>query len=101
MTILQHLSNTTGEGTKVPMASVAQLMNNTGYPFGYDEFKALHDSTPSIANLVSNFDKNSITLGSESDDTESDDLGGDVSPDQDAASDTVASMAKSAVHRLK
>lgn len=100
MTILQHLSNTTSPGTQVPMASLTQLMTNVGYPFGYDEFKAMHDSTPAIANMVSNFSKDSITLGSEDEDNGDDDLD-NLGPDPDEATDTVASMAKNAMHRMK
>jgi hypothetical protein len=70
-------------------------MNNAGYSFSYDDFKAIYDSTPSIKNIVGNFSETELTL-KDADDSES---STDVSADADQKNKIVDKMAKSAASR--
>jgi hypothetical protein len=70
LTILQHLEATQSQSQSggpqsatIPMISVVKLMNNTGIPFSYEDFKQLYDTEPRIKELVANFNQDQITIG--------------------------------------
>jgi hypothetical protein len=93
LTILQHLKDKIGDGSKVPMDAISALMRNVGYNFTYDDFKNLFDNNQDVKSFVSNFNEKEITLG-KSDDTE---------PAADSSLDTekiVDNMAKSAAKEI-
>jgi hypothetical protein len=90
MTVLQHLEGKTEPGTKVPMSSISQIMLNMGYGFNFDDFKSLYDSSPALQELVSDFNRESITIGRDNNDI--------VGPEPDAEkqASTVDQMASRA-----
>ena len=63
LTILNHIQSKVGGGVEVPLDRIVQLMNNAGYPFSYDTFTSLHNSSPNIANAVSNFNRHMVVIG--------------------------------------
>lgn len=63
LTILNHIQSKVGSGVEVPLDRIVQLMNNAGYPFSYDTFVSLHNNSPNIANVVSNFNKHMVAIG--------------------------------------
>jgi hypothetical protein len=72
MTILTHLKSKMGQGTKVPMAAVSNLMSNVGYSLTYDDFKQMFDSNPELKKIVSNFNQQEITIGDDNADLPTD-----------------------------
>jgi len=66
MTILQYLSSKTKTGVQIPMANIAKLMNNAGYPFQAETLEELIKSNPALDELISNFNQDHIILGKES-----------------------------------
>lgn len=87
MTILQHLDSKIGDGAEIPFASVSQLMNNLGYTLSFKDFQDIYNNVPAIANLISNFNEKTITLGKETLDTN------DPSQDSDQVVDRMAKSA--------
>jgi hypothetical protein len=90
MTILQHLEGKTQPGTKVPISSIAQLMFNMGYSFNFEDFKDLYDSSPALQELVTDFNRDSLTIGKDS----SEEVG--PAPDAEKQANTVDQMASRA-----
>jgi len=85
MTVLQHLDSKLGDGTEIPFDSVVQIMSNMGFSIDYKSFLDLYDNVPELANIISNHNERSLTIGSEP----------EIDPSQDTGN-AVDSMAKSA-----
>jgi hypothetical protein len=77
LTMLQHVSARTGEGTQIPFNRVAALMNSAGFPFSYTALTDLLDQVPSLNNIITAHDENSITVGKKAEPAD------DRKPDQD------------------
>lgn len=94
MTILQHLDSKIGDGAVIPFNSVAELMNNLGYRLTYKDFAEIYNNVPAIANLVSNYNEKTITLGKEADVSPGDGIDSEIAVDQMAKSATRQAMNK-------
>lgn len=77
---------------KINTASFLTLAKNVGMALDYDGFVDLYNSSDSIKNLVSNFNKNTITLATGSSDTKI-----DTPSKQSKDQDIVSKMAAQAV----
>jgi len=70
ITILNHElksadnSAETGDN-KISFVELVHTMRNLGHVIDFGSFKQIYDMTPSIKNLIKNFDKDFITLNTE------------------------------------
>ena len=67
LTILLHIKDSMGSGSKIPMSAISNLMRNVGYNFTYDDFKQLYDSNEKVKQIVSNFNEEEVTVGDNND----------------------------------
>ena len=69
ITILNHelksADNSVETGNKISFVELVHIMRNLGHVIDFDSFKQIYDMTPSIKNLIKNFDKDFITLNTE------------------------------------
>jgi len=93
MTILQYLVSKTKPGTKIPMANISRLMNNAGFNFSYQNLEELMKVNPGLANMIGDFNADSVTIG---DDSVADDESYDSPSTKDKDAAIVDKMAASA-----
>jgi hypothetical protein len=87
LTILNHIQSKVGNGVEVPFERINQLMNNAGYPFSFETFVSLYNTSPNIHNAIDNYNKRVVTIG------QSEPSMGDGKPDSDAVVDRMAKTA--------
>lgn len=101
LTILDHERNRANNSAeigdnKISFVELVHTMRNLGHVIDFDGFKQIYDMTPSIQNLVSNFDKEFVTLVTD------DEVEVDVSDEaniDEPNQDTVDDMAKRALKK--
>lgn len=77
---------------RMPMPSLAQLMQNLGFNIGYEEFDKIMQQDPEMNNIVQDYNQEYVFLGPEQ-------VAQAKSNDSDEARDTVKKMAKRAALR--
>lgn len=77
---------------RMPMNSLAQLMQNLGFNIGYEEFDKIMQQDPQIKNIVQDYNQEYVFLGPEQ-------IKQAKSNDPEKARETVKKMAKRAALR--
>ena len=92
--LAQTRASSTGKQGKLSMNGFLQMLANSGIMMDYDGFKTVYDTNPQIANVIAQFNKDSITFVGDSDDEDA-----EFEPDKGEIPDDqrVAKMAKSAM----
>jgi hypothetical protein len=81
---------------KISFVELVHTMRNLGHVIDFGSFKQIYDMTPSIQNLIKNFDKDFITLNTE------EEIDIDVSDEaniDEPSQNTVDTMAKRALKK--
>lgn len=98
VSILQYLKNKGdqhGGSIKVPMASIAAMMGNSGIPFDFNSLEQMSQGSDTIKNLIKTFNKDEVVLATDAGDPTT----GDMGPNAPGNEKTVDNMAKKAASR--
>ena len=92
--LAQTRASSSGKQGKLSMNGFLQMLANSGIMMDYDGFKTVYDTNPQLANVIAQFNKDSITFVGDSDDEDA-----EFEPTQGEMPDDerVAKMAKSAM----
>ena len=94
--VAQTKASTMGKVGKLSMNGFLQMLANAGIVIDYEGFKTVFDANPQIKNVVSKFDKDTITFVGDTNDEDE----GFEEPTTDMPDDErVAKMAKRAIDR--
>lgn len=94
LNMLRAKADSRQTGSKIPMSSLTQLMQNVGQTFSFQELQGMIDGNPTIDNLIADYNEEFLTIQTNStmDEPEDDEF-------EPGNADTVKDMAKRATKR--
>lgn len=93
LNMLRAKADSRQTGSKIPMGSLTQLMQNVGQTFSYQELQGMIERNPTLDNLVADYNEQFLTIQTNSTMDEPED---EIEPGN---ADTVKDMAKRATKR--